>query len=169
MKLLNIALFGLFLSGCQAPFSENLAPESDHIEVTIITGNDINNKLGLEIDIVQIYDKKLFEMLKSMDAPTFKTKKRQILFENPDAFTIWSVDFVAQQAKTYKLPSNKNYWGVVIYLHFIDNLQNKIVIPTNMKKIKLHIEESNFVIAKDYNMHITKNLNIDKNDIGDQN
>ncbi len=137
------------LSGCDAPMTEKMAPESDHKTVTITTGRNINGKLALQVDFVQVYSKQVFDTLKGMDASLFLTKKQQILLDNPDDVAIWSFDFTKGQSETYSFPTQKNYWGIIIYLHFIDNPQNRIVLPQGINNIRLQIDDGRFRISKD--------------------
>jgi len=160
--ILALASF-ISLTGCQIPGTNDIAPESDHQEITVTTGAKINGKLALEVNIVQAYDKKMFQELQKMDATEFRNKKDQIALSNPDGISVWTFDFISRQSKSYKLPSNKNYWGTIIYLHFIDNLDNKLVIPSDMKHVQIHIEESRFSIKKDFSMHSYKDLEVGGN------
>ena len=146
------------LTGCEAPFSADLAPESDHQQIVITTGNNINEKLAIQIDLVQVYNNKVFEQLKTMDAKTFREQKDQLMLDNPDSFSIWTVDFIENQTKTYQLPVQRNYWGIIIYLHFIDNPQTRIIIPKNMKHLSLHIQEGEFFMQKE--KHTTKYIQL---------
>lgn len=138
----------LLLSGCDAPLTETMAPESDHVQVTIATGQEINGRMALRIDFVQVYDKKLFESLKEMDATLFREKKRQILLDHADDMALWSYDFTEAQTATLSFPTSRNYWGIVIYLHFIDNPQNRIIL-TKPAHIRLQIADGSFKIVHD--------------------
>jgi len=137
------------LAGCDAPMTENMAPESDHKQVTIVTGKSINGKLALQVDLVQAYSKQVFDALKGMDATLFRNKKYQMMLDNPDDMAVWSFDFTAGQARTFTFPTQKNYWGIIVYLHFIDNPQNRIVLPQAMNSVRLQIDDGRFRISKD--------------------
>lgn len=151
-NILSVTVFcmcGILLYGCDAPMTETMAPDSDHRQVTISAGTNINGKLALQVDLVQAYSKNVFDSLKSMDATMFRSKKEQMLLDNPDDMAIWSFDFTNGQVATYSFPIHKNYWGIVIYLHFIDNPQNRIILPQTMNSVRLQIEEGRFKITKE--------------------
>jgi len=138
----------LLLSGCDAPFTETMAPQSDHMQVTVSAKQEINGRMALRIDFVQVYDKKLFDLLKEMDATLFREKKRQILLDHADDMALWSYDFTEAQTATLSFPTSRNYWGIIIYLHFIDNPQNRIVL-TKPSHIRLQIADGSFKIVHD--------------------
>lgn len=163
LSSLMILILGGLLSGCDAPMTKDLPPESDHQQITIQTAQHINGKMALKLDIIQVYDKQIFENLKTLDANAFRDKKTQILFDNPDAISVWSFDFIDGQSKSYQLPTARNYWGIIIYLHFIDSAENRVVIPRQMKHMRLQIEEGRFTMAKDDHVHNFEHLSVGGN------
>lgn len=132
----------LILTSCTKTDLE--APETHHKFVAIQTGNNTNNKFALRIDFVQVYDKMLYATLKTMNAKEFEAKKEELSINNAEDFTIWSIDFMDNQKINLQFPSHKNYWGIIVFLHFMDSHLSKIIIPQTMEKVKIEIKNSTF-------------------------
>jgi hypothetical protein len=139
----------LILYGCDAPKTQMLAPASKHQKITITTEQNVNGKFAITLDFVQIYDQKVFEVIKGMDAKTFVQRKNQLILDNPESFAIWTFDFIANQTSAYKFPNQKNYWGIIIFLHFFDSETTRIVLPLKNRNTRLHIQDGTFTISKD--------------------
>lgn len=146
-KIGVLCLITALISGCEVPKTENIAPQHKQHTISIRTWNNINSKLGLSIDLVQVYDKDTFATLQTMDAKTFNQKKQQMQMDNPSGFNVWSIDFIDNDIKSFHFPAHRNFWGIVIFLHFINSTQNRIILPANKHDIVLEIADGNFRIA----------------------
>lgn len=143
-------LFSLFLPGCDAPKTTGMAPENKHKIISVHTCSNINSKLALSLDFVQVYDKEVFETVKGMDANTFMKQKGQLMLDHPEGLSVWTIDFIDNQVKTFKFPSHRNYWGIIIYLHFINNPQNRMIVPKNMHSVALQIGDGSFKMIQNH-------------------
>ncbi len=144
MSFIFIALLSIMIGGCDAPFTENLPPENKLKTINVYANQNINGKFALSLSLVQVFNKDVFTLLKTMDADTFKTKKDQILLDHPDGLTIWNVDFIENENKCFEFSANRNYWGIIVYLHFLNNPQNRIVIPMKLRKVGIQIHDETF-------------------------
>lgn len=147
-KILSYFLI-LSIWGCDAPQTTNLAPENKHHEITIKTEQNINGKFAISVDFVQVYEQKTFDVIKSMDAKTFFERKNQILLDNPENLSIWTFDFISNQTNYYRFPNHKNYWGIIVFLHFFDGDGQRIILPLNRYHTRLRITDGTFTISTD--------------------
>jgi|GEM_PF-4609049 len=138
--------FCLFLTSCDLPETENMAPEHSHHSVSIRTWNNVNNRMALSIDLVQVYEKDVFSKIQTMDAKTFLSQKHQLKLDHPNGLNIWTVDFIDNDVKSFIFPTHHNFWGIVIFLHFINNPQNRIILPLDKHNVVLEISEGQFQI-----------------------
>lgn len=142
--MILLLLILIMLSGC-----EEIAPGNEHVTLTIDTRGHINGQMAMTINVAMVYDKDLYNALKSYTAHEFLLKKIKLISDNPDGIDVWKLDFIEYQKKTYCLPFDKNYWGVIIFIHFTDDTAGKIVLPINQHKIKIIVIDNNFSVKKD--------------------
>jgi hypothetical protein len=145
----NASIIALFLAACQAPFLQDAAPESSNKRIGIQTLNKINDGMALRIDIVQVYKKELFETLKRMSAKNFREKRTEFLTNNPGEFIIWTFDMLEEKALYWKLPAHKNYLGVIIFIHFNKEGNDKIVVPKENNCWLLTISQGKAIFGQD--------------------
>lgn len=151
-QYLTLLLCALVLNGCDVPLSETLAPESAIKTISIYTGDNINGHMGLSVDFIQVYDKNLFETLKGLDANAFNAKRNQIHLDNPNGMQVWSFDFVERQSLCFQFPAHKNYWGMIIYIHFSSGIDTRVLIPREMIHTRLQIADGRFTMSPERSM-----------------
>lgn len=136
------------LSACDVPMTDTIPPDFAIKTIQIHTGQNINNKMALSIDFVQIYEKSLVTTLQSMDATSFQQKKEQILLDHPDGIGIWTYEFTDNESFRFKMPLHKNYWAIMIFIHFSSG-GTKINVPSHLMDIRLQINDETFKMSEE--------------------
>ncbi len=136
----------ILLSGCEVP------PDAEHRYITFKSGLNINEKMSLAIDIVQVYDKNLYYKLREMSVEDFQHQKKTITSNNPDDLSLWSVDVMENDSKSFMLPFDKNYYAVIVFVYFFNNVSSKFIIPENMRKSLIIIQDEKAFLRKDTKM-----------------
>jgi hypothetical protein len=138
-------------------------PEEGNKAITFKAHDEINKKFALSVDIVQIYSKEILDTINKMDSKMFQEKKRQLLLDHPDEFFVWEIDLINnQKPQCFAVPSEKDYWGIVIFLHFLENTENKLVFPPDKDHITLLISQGSFIIKNEAQTKVCHILNTEE-------
>jgi hypothetical protein len=120
-KFLTIFLFAAFLSG--------IAPENEDRFLRIITLH-LSNSVGLKIVIVKCFSSKMWNMIRFMKTEEFEKMLNELSMKHQDEFHVWELDFQSNWKRNYLiLHDNYNYYGIVIFIKFLDAESKTLIIP----------------------------------------
>lgn len=119
-------------------------------EIIVKPHKRINYKLALRIYIVQTFSEEINNIIQEMDTNTFFDQKKQLKLDHPFDLKIWEVDLISEQKpKCLMPPSNKKFFGLYIFIKYVDNFeQSKIQFPPQQKSMVIKFEKGIFVIEK---------------------
>ena len=132
-------LFGF--SGC--------APEHKKKYVKIVPLEMINSKMALSIDFVKVYSQDMFTKVQNMDAKTFNENKKELMLSYPTEIKVWNYAVINNQMPSeFEILHQGGFWGIIIFVHFLDNPSNKYIIPADETNTVLQISQGSFTIIK---------------------
>lgn len=143
---MNIIPLLLLLVGCGEP----TPPTATTKTIRITTAENINDGFGLSVNFIQVYSKNLMEIIQKMNATTFLDQKDQLLLDHPNSLDIWTIDVIPNQiTKCYSFPKDRPYWGIVTFMHFLNDKPNRFVIPKALRDVLIEINDGKFAIKEE--------------------
>ena len=136
----------LLLAGCGASQTDDPEkPVGTKLNyISLISHKNFNKNTATTVDLLVVYDKKLYEYCKELSARSYLEKIDQIRRDNMNLVSIFRWEMVPSQVlEGYRvlIKDKSNVHGVLLFADYMASGHHRAAVESNVSSVRVHLGE----------------------------